>query len=77
MGACHTFAHYKLTLQVSIAAVDVIPLFFRGSPDLQIKEKDLIISNLLSTSEEQTASLTRVSIEHVPTSISVQSSGII
>ena len=51
-----------------MAAVDVIPLFLETIPDLQIDDKDLLIS-----SRGQTGST--VCIQHIPTGLRVESSG--
>ncbi|XP_012085956.1 peptide chain release factor PrfB3, chloroplastic isoform X2 [Jatropha curcas] len=56
------------------AYVDVVPLFLGTSVDIEIDDKDLIISSLLLRGEKNSAEPT-VCIQHIPTSISVQSSG--
>ncbi|XP_065855251.1 peptide chain release factor PrfB3, chloroplastic isoform X1 [Euphorbia lathyris] len=59
--------------QVDSACVDVIPLFLGAAPDLEVKDEDLIISCTLH--EENSSGEPTVCIQHIPTGISVQSSG--
>lgn len=64
-------------MQICSAIVDVIPIFLGGSINMPIDDKDLEISYL--SSEKQYAHDNRtkpaVSIHHIPSGITVQSSG--
>lgn len=64
-------------MQICSAIVDVIPIFLGGSINMPIDDKDLEISYL--SSEKQYAHDNRtnpaVSIHHIPSGTSVQSSG--
>ncbi|XP_050226582.1 peptide chain release factor PrfB3, chloroplastic [Mercurialis annua] len=60
--------------EVSSACVDVIPLFLGRMYDLKIKDDELIISPPL-LSKEKTPTKPTVCIQHIPTGITVQSSG--
>jgi len=63
-------------LQVSLAAVDIIPLFRGSAPDLKISEEDLLILCPSSSPEVKVIEgRSRVVIQHVPTGFVVQSSG--
>ncbi|CAJ1967661.1 unnamed protein product [Sphenostylis stenocarpa] len=62
-------------LEVSSATVDVIPMFFENSCDLEIDSEDLIISSPSIQGENKRQTDLSVCIQHVPTGISVQSSG--
>ncbi|XP_047316718.1 peptide chain release factor PrfB3, chloroplastic isoform X2 [Impatiens glandulifera] len=59
---------------VSLAAVDVIPLFLETSPDLLINDEDLEISSLSSRAKNNHIG-SAVSIHHLPTGLRVKSSG--
>ncbi|KAK9671131.1 hypothetical protein RND81_12G008600 [Saponaria officinalis] len=61
--------------EASQAAVEVTPLFLDTVPDLTIDDKDLIVSYTSSSETENQPVASVVYIEHVPTGISVQSSG--
>jgi len=62
-------------LQTSNATVDVIPLFLEKSRDLEIDSEDLIISSPLIHGEQKRQTQRIVCIHHIPTGITVQSSG--
>ncbi|XP_039154987.1 peptide chain release factor PrfB3, chloroplastic isoform X1 [Eucalyptus grandis] len=63
-------------LQVSLAAVDIIPLFRDSAPDLKISEEDLLISCPSSSPEVKVIEgRSGVVIQHVPTGFVVQSLG--
>ncbi|KAJ7976714.1 putative Peptide chain release factor [Quillaja saponaria] len=62
-------------LQASSAGVDVVPMFLGTGSNLQIDEKDLIISSPVTLGEEKSQTQPTVSIQHLPTGISIQSSG--
>lgn len=63
-------------LQVSLAAVDIIPLFHGSAPDLKISEEDLLISCPSSSPEVKVIEgRSGVVIQHVPTGFVVQSLG--
>lgn len=55
--------------------MDVIPLFLETAPDLQIDDGDLRISSPSSHGVEQGRTGHAVCVQHIPTGISVQSSG--
>lgn len=57
------------------AVVDVVPVFIENALDLHINDEDLIIKSPSMLEEEQSDNGPSVCIEHVPTSIIVQSSG--
>lgn len=59
--------------QASLASVDVIPLFLEAISDVQIDDEDLMIS--VSGGHMQGPPEPAVSIQHIPTCISFQSSG--
>ncbi|RVW36029.1 Peptide chain release factor PrfB3, chloroplastic [Vitis vinifera] len=61
--------------QTGSAVVDVIPLFLETAPDLQIDDGDLRISSPSCHGVEQGRTGHAVCIQHIPTGISVQSSG--
>ncbi|KAL9232611.1 hypothetical protein vseg_007702 [Gypsophila vaccaria] len=61
--------------EASQAAVEVTPLFLDTVSDLTIDDKDLIVSYTSSSGAEKQAVASAVHIQHVPTGISVQSSG--
>ncbi|XP_039171735.1 peptide chain release factor PrfB3, chloroplastic-like [Eucalyptus grandis] len=62
--------------EVSLAAVDIIPLFRGSAPDLKISEEDLLILCLLSSPEVKVIEgRSGVVIQHVLTGFVVQSSG--
>ncbi|KAF9595088.1 hypothetical protein IFM89_036977 [Coptis chinensis] len=64
------------TLQDRVAFVDVIPLFLQKDSDLQIDEEDLVISSSLQDDDQSVCqSEPAISIRHIPTGISVESSG--
>ncbi|GLT95884.1 hypothetical protein SLE2022_135410 [Rubroshorea leprosula] len=74
--------HHKMTFQkgsvhheVSSVIVDVIPLFLGPPPDLQINDYDLIISSPLLPSQGRNLTEHAVSIQHIPTGVTVLSSG--
>ncbi|XP_030525729.2 peptide chain release factor PrfB3, chloroplastic [Rhodamnia argentea] len=61
--------------EVSLAAVDIIPLFHGSAPDLQINEEDLLIlCPPSSPGVEASEGWSGVVIQHVPTGFAVQSS---
>jgi len=62
-------------LQASSATVDVIPMFLENACDLEIDSEDLIISSPLIHGENKRQTDHTVCIQHIPTGISVQSSG--
>lgn len=57
------------------ATVDIIPLFLRASPDFEVKEDDLIVS--YPAEENHKIAENMVSIQHIPSGITVESSGMI
>lgn len=59
----------------SLAAVDVVPLFLESFPDLPLDEKDIRISSGSPRAHEHGRVATSVSVQHLPTGISVQSCG--
>ncbi|KAI6673761.1 hypothetical protein NL676_001667 [Syzygium grande] len=62
--------------EVSLAAVDIIPLSRGSAPDLQINEEDLLILCPSSSPEvEVSEGRSGVVIQHVPTGFVIQSSG--
>ncbi|KAK9289867.1 hypothetical protein L1049_008028 [Liquidambar formosana] len=61
--------------EASLASVDIIPLFLETAYDLQIDDKDLMISSPSSHGDDQAQTEPAVCIQHFPTGISVQSSG--
>ncbi|KAI9162070.1 hypothetical protein LWI28_023504 [Acer negundo] len=61
--------------EASPACVDVVPLFLETASDLQISDKDLVFSPPLMLGEAQSIAGPAVCIQHIPTGISVQSSG--
>ncbi|KAK3418600.1 peptide chain release factor PrfB3, chloroplastic isoform X2 [Eucalyptus grandis] len=62
--------------EVSLAAVDIIPLFRDSAPDLKISEEDLLISCPSSSPEVKVIEgRSGVVIQHVPTGFVVQSLG--
>ncbi|KAE9590151.1 hypothetical protein Lal_00027924 [Lupinus albus] len=63
------------SLQASFATVDVIPMFLDSARDQEIDSEDLIISSSLIFGEQKRQTELTVCIQHVPTGISVQSSG--
>ncbi|XP_061349663.1 peptide chain release factor PrfB3, chloroplastic isoform X2 [Gastrolobium bilobum] len=62
-------------LEVSAAIVDVVPMFLENACDLEIDSEDLIISSSLIHGEQKRQTELAVCIQHLPTCISVQSSG--
>ncbi|XP_028189507.1 peptide chain release factor PrfB3, chloroplastic-like [Glycine soja] len=62
-------------LEASSATVDVIPMFLENACDLEIDSEDLIISSPLIHGENKRQTDHTVCIQHIPTGISVQSSG--
>ncbi|XP_057424452.1 peptide chain release factor PrfB3, chloroplastic [Lotus japonicus] len=62
-------------LEASAAMVDVIPMFLENAFDLEIDSEDLIISPPLVHGKQKRQSNLTVCIQHLPTGISVQSSG--
>lgn len=62
-------------MQTSTATVDVIPLFLEKALDLEIDSEDLIISSPLIHGEQKRQTQRIVCIHHIPTGITVQSSG--
>lgn len=61
--------------EATLAGVEVIPLFLETNFDIQIDDKDLMISSPSSHGEEQGRTQPAVCIQHLPTGISVQSLG--
>ncbi|KAL2326073.1 hypothetical protein Fmac_025131 [Flemingia macrophylla] len=75
-------AHYLIRdstdesqLEAISATVDVIPMFLENACDLEIDSEDLIISSPSIHGENKRQTDLIVCIQHVPTGISVQSSG--
>jgi len=62
-------------LQASSATVDVIPMFFENACDHEIDSEDLVISSPSIQGENKRQTDLSVCIQHLPTGISVQSSG--
>ncbi|XP_004514590.1 peptide chain release factor PrfB3, chloroplastic [Cicer arietinum] len=62
-------------LETSSAIVDVVPLFLENARDLEIDSEDLIVSSPLIHGEHKRRTEPTVCIQHLPTGISVQSSG--
>ncbi|KAJ1385179.1 Peptide chain release factor class I/class II [Sesbania bispinosa] len=62
-------------LEDSSAIVDVIPMYLENALDLEIDSEDLIISSPLTHGEQKRLTELTVCIQHLPTGISVQSSG--
>ncbi|WOG98058.1 hypothetical protein DCAR_0417399 [Daucus carota subsp. sativus] len=60
--------------EVSLAAVNVIPLFLNTAPDLIIDDMDLDVS-YIAASKHKHRVIESVCIQHVPTGLKVQSSG--
>ncbi|KAF9595078.1 hypothetical protein IFM89_036967 [Coptis chinensis] len=66
----------SILLEDRVAFVDVIPLFLQKDSDLQIDEEDLVISSSLQDDDQSVCqSEPAISIRHIPTGISVESSG--
>ncbi len=63
-----------MKLQVSSVGIDVIPLFPGAASELEISDEDLITSSPMPIGERLTEHA--VSIQHIPTGISFQSSGV-
>ncbi|OIW06412.1 hypothetical protein TanjilG_16824 [Lupinus angustifolius] len=63
------------SLKACLATVDVIPMFLDSARDQEINSEDLIISSSLIFGEQKRQTELTVCIQHVPTGISVQSSG--
>ncbi|KAK7267291.1 hypothetical protein RIF29_19960 [Crotalaria pallida] len=61
--------------EASLAVVDVIPMLLENPHDQEIDSKDLFISSPLINGEQNRQTRLTVCIQHVPTGISVQSSG--
>ncbi|XP_021283168.1 peptide chain release factor PrfB3, chloroplastic [Herrania umbratica] len=61
--------------EVSAVGVDVVPVFLGSTPDIQICDEDLILSSPLLLEENKSLSGYTVCIQHIPTGITVQSSG--
>ncbi|CAH2063870.1 unnamed protein product [Thlaspi arvense] len=59
--------------EVCSASVEIIPLFLRASPDFEVKEEDLIVS--YPAKENQKLDEDMVRIQHLPSGITVESSG--
>jgi len=57
------------------ATVDIIPLFLRASPDFEVKEGDLIVS--YPAKEDHKIAENMVCIHHIPSGVTLQSSGIL
>ncbi|ESW17557.1 hypothetical protein PHAVU_007G249100 [Phaseolus vulgaris] len=62
-------------LEASSATVDVIPMFFENACDHEIDSEDLVISSPSIQGENKRQTDLSVCIQHLPTGISVQSSG--
>lgn len=62
-------------MQASLATIDVVPMFLENARDQEIDSEDLIISSPLIRGEQKRQTELTVCIKHVPTGISVQSSG--
>ncbi|KAK7339850.1 hypothetical protein VNO77_20536 [Canavalia gladiata] len=62
-------------LEASSAIVDVIPMSLENAYDLEIDSEDLIISSPLIHGEQKRQTELTVCIQHLPTGISVKSSG--
>ncbi|XP_057982664.1 peptide chain release factor PrfB3, chloroplastic [Malania oleifera] len=69
-----SFRDGSVLREAGFAGVDVIPLFL-DTDDLQLDEKDLIISSFSSHGEESGHIEPGVFIQHIPTCISIQYSG--
>ncbi|KAK6232133.1 Peptide chain release factor class I - like 4 [Theobroma cacao] len=61
--------------EVSSVGVDVVPVFLGSTPDLQISDEDLILSAPLLLGENKSLTAYTVCVQHIPTGITVQSSG--
>ncbi|MBA0670631.1 hypothetical protein Goklo_029321 [Gossypium klotzschianum] len=61
--------------EVSSVGINVVPLFLGTTPDLQISDDDLILSSVLSLGEKQSRTGYTVCVQHIPTSLTFQSSG--
>ncbi|XP_010516326.1 PREDICTED: peptide chain release factor PrfB3, chloroplastic-like [Camelina sativa] len=63
------------------ATVDIIPLFLRASPDFEVKDEDLIVSYPAKENKQENKQVElkdedlMVSIQHIPSGITVESSG--
>lgn len=55
--------------------MDIIPLFLRASPDFEVKEDDLAISYPAKENHKLAENMVR--IQHLPSGITVESSGIL
>lgn len=55
--------------------MDIIPLFLRASPDFEVKEDDLIVSYPAKENHKFAEQMVR--IQHLPSGITVESSGTI
>ncbi|XP_038690100.1 peptide chain release factor PrfB3, chloroplastic [Tripterygium wilfordii] len=69
------FQNGSIDNKVSLAGVDVVPLFLGATPDLQINDEDLIVSSPPLFGEKYGLSEAAVCIQHIPTGICVQSTG--
>ncbi|CAI9099746.1 OLC1v1036611C2 [Oldenlandia corymbosa var. corymbosa] len=65
----------SVSSETSFATVDVIPLFLGSEPDVIIHEKDLVISSLLHSEEDQRRKNPSIHIQHIPTNLTVKSTG--
>ncbi|XP_072982871.1 peptide chain release factor PrfB3, chloroplastic [Typha latifolia] len=73
---CHSLDNSG-DFEACTAGVDVIPLFLDGAVDLHIDDTDMEISSSLTCDDEQSGYRTghSVSIHHIPSGITIQSSG--
>ncbi|XVE61076.1 hypothetical protein DITRI_Ditri06bG0010800 [Diplodiscus trichospermus] len=61
--------------EASQVGVDIVPMFLGTTPDLQISDEDLILSSPLPLEENKSRVGYTVSVQHIPTGITLQSSG--
>ncbi|PIA48279.1 hypothetical protein AQUCO_01400697v1 [Aquilegia coerulea] len=72
----HRMMRSSIIDEASSAYVDVIPLFLKNDSDLQMDDKELVISSALQDEDQPVCrSGPAISIRHIPTGITVQSSG--
>ncbi|XP_062118404.1 peptide chain release factor PrfB3, chloroplastic-like [Humulus lupulus] len=83
MLQCYAMSHSSIMkldtfveiMQSSSASVDIVPLFFENTYNLQIDDRDLNITSSSMLEEEQSGTRPSICIHHIPTGISVQSAG--
>ncbi|KAL8489430.1 hypothetical protein ACS0TY_024883 [Phlomoides rotata] len=61
--------------EVSLASVDVIPLFIESSPDLLINDEDILVSYPSNSEHNPCRTSLAVHIQHLATGLEVQSTG--